>query len=78
MSQTAYDYSLSHPIFVQRLILNAKPDMNIQRYRELNYNARRMGMFLGFTAVTADGSQCFFKSIEYKCHDVFRVIISFL
>ena len=47
--QTAYDFSLDHPTFVQRLMLNAKPDMNIQRYRELNYTARRMGMFLGFS-----------------------------
>ena len=71
---TAYQFSLFKPTFVQRLMLNAKPDMNIQRYRELNYNARKMGMFLGFIAKTADD-----KLLSLKLnYDVFRVIISFL
>jgi hypothetical protein len=34
------------------LVLLAKPEMNLKRYRNLNYKARRMGMFLGFTAKT--------------------------
>jgi hypothetical protein len=76
--RTAYELSLSQPTFVQRLMLLAKPEMNLQLYRELNYNARRMGMFLGFTANTADGSQCFYHRMQIKNFDCFRVIISYL
>ncbi len=74
----AYGYSLSKPSFVQRLILNAKPDMDRQLYRELNFSARRMGMFLGFKAKTADNKPCFFEKMQGKNFDTFRVIISFL
>ena len=74
---TAYQLSLSMPTFVQRLVLRAKPDMNLQLYHKLNYTARRMGMFLGFAAKTADGSQCFMHRMQIKNFDVFRLIISY-
>ena len=76
--QTAYDLSLSGPAFVQRLLLLAKPEMNLQLYRELNYNVRRMGMFLGFAAITADESQCFMHNMRIKNFDCFRMITSYL
>ena len=74
----AYDLSLSKPTFIQRLVLGANPDINVQLYRELNYTARRMGMFLGFAATTADGSKCFMHRMQIKNFDMFRVIISYM
>ena len=76
-NQPAYQLSLSKTTFVQRLVLRAKPDMNLQLYHKLNYTARRMGMFLGFAAKTADGSQCFMHRMQIKNFDVFRLIISY-
>jgi 26S proteasome non-ATPase regulatory subunit 10 len=76
--ETAYSICLTKPIFIQRVVLRARPDMNLQLYRELNYNARRMAVFLGFTAKTEDDSQCLFNRLQIRNFDVFRVIISFL
>ena len=76
--KTAYQLSLSEPTFVQRLVLRAKPDMNLQLYRELNYTARRMGMFLGFKAKTENNAPLMFSCMRLRNMDVFRVIMSFL
>jgi ankyrin repeat protein len=76
--QNPYDLSLTKPDFVQRLMLRAQPDIDLQRYHDLNYNARRMGIFLGFTAITKDGTQSLFHKLQVKNYDSFRVMISFL
>jgi hypothetical protein len=55
-------------------VLRARSDMNLQLYRELNYNARRMAVFLGFTAKTEDDSQCLFNRLQIRNFDVLRVI----
>jgi ankyrin repeat protein len=42
--------------YVRRLILRAAPSCDPQKLRKLNYAARRMAMFLAFSAVTSDPS----------------------
>jgi ankyrin repeat protein len=50
----AVDFNMSD--YVRRLILRAAPSCDPQKLRRLNYAARRMAMFLAFSAVTSDPS----------------------
>jgi hypothetical protein len=84
--EKVYDLSLSQPLFVQRLILRAKPDMDLLRYHELNYNARRIGMFLGYKAkvnnnnnyIELCGISYLYRRMRIYSMDTFRITISFL
>lgn len=51
--QTPYIHAVSHGMnrYVRRLLLRAVPSITSNKLHELNYNSRRMAMFLTFTAV---------------------------
>jgi hypothetical protein len=44
--------ALNSPVSTQRLLLRACPEADEQRWRQLNYEARREALFLAFVAIS--------------------------
>mmetsp|Transcript_29529 Transcript_29529/g.80780 ORF Transcript_29529/g.80780 Transcript_29529/m.80780 type:complete len:545 (+) Transcript_29529:94-1728(+) len=73
-------FSLSNhenPI-VKRMFLLTDPSLMPDQYRELNYLARRMGLFLAFAAINADGIPNIFSKLRQANMSLLRHSLSFL
>jgi hypothetical protein len=75
--ETAYSLSEHMPAFVKRLILRAKPDLNPQEHADLNYEARRMALFLGFVAMSA-GKPSIWIKLQMCDMNLFKRVVSYL
>ena len=76
-------YSLlcaSHPndTFLHRIVLRVNPDLDSVAYRRLNYEARRMAIFLLFSAVSMDMEQNVLRQLKSLSMEMVRVVISYL
>jgi len=80
-SNLPYDYIREeYPLvsLVKRLILRANPAADIDRLRELNWEARRVGIFLGYHAVTNNGERSLLCRLRDENEDIFRYLIFML
>lgn len=74
-----YDYfNERNSLLVRRLFLKANPSPDFDTFRNLNWNERRVGMFLGYRASTPDGVQCLLRRLRFEYDDLFRHIIFML
>lgn len=70
--------SLNLSPYVQRLLLPANPTIDPIELHRLNYEQRRMVMFLAFTAVMENNELNMWKRLRGKNTDLFRYCVSFL
>ena len=63
---------------VRRLVLRAMPSLNPQEHAELNYAARRMGLFLGTAAAVVEGEQSIFNRLRENDESLFKRVVIFL
>jgi hypothetical protein len=66
------------PDFIVRLVLNANRSLSPERARDLNYEARKKGMFLAFRAVTNDGEPTIWIKLRHESKDLLMHTISYL
>jgi hypothetical protein len=64
--------------FVTRLVLNANRSLSPERARDLNYEARKEGLFLAFGAVTNDGEPTIWIKLRHESKDLLMHTISYL
>ena len=64
--------------FLKRLLLMAKPEINSEELRMYNYLQRRMGIFLAFSAINADGIPNIFAMLRGTNPDLLKLTLSFL
>jgi ankyrin repeat protein len=71
---------LCHPdnVYPRRLLLMADPTQNPAELKKLNYAARRMAIFLTFSAINADGIPNIFCVARAKDPNILKLILSFL
>jgi ankyrin repeat protein len=62
----------------RRLLLRQQPSLYVDEFRALNYENRRMAMFLAFVAINADGFPNIFLKLRAFNGDALRVVMSFL
>ena len=74
--QLAVDYDL--PPYYLRLLLRAAPDLNPAELRQLNYDERRMAMFLAFRARTSNIDPPFLARLRFEKMDLVKHVMSFL
>ena len=65
-------------LYIRRLLLQADPSQGIAELRRLNYAARRMGIFLAFAAINADGIPNIFCNARSKDPHLLKHILSYL
>jgi hypothetical protein len=66
-----------NPIY-RRLILNAYPSADLDEYHRLNWEARRMAMFLSYRAVSRNPQPTIFSRLRFENKDLVRKVVSFL
>jgi hypothetical protein len=64
-------------LFVRRLLLRAKPGINPTELHDLNYQQRRMGVFLAYCAINADGIPNIFSQLRDRDH-LLELALSYL
>lgn len=75
---TPFSLCRTENLFCRRLILIAKPSLNYPEYVELNYQPRRMAMFLSFAAINADGEPSIWCKLRETNMELLKLTISFL
>jgi hypothetical protein len=75
---TPLDLGNPDTTFVRRRLLLLDPTQGPAELRRLNYAARRMGVFLAFAAINADGIPNIFSNARSKDQDILRIILSYL
>jgi hypothetical protein len=69
------------PILIKRLLLLADPTVDPAEMRKLNFEERRMAMFLAYSAVPQTITDSFvvrLRRLTNKDHSLLRLIVSFL
>ena len=74
--QLAVDEDL--PPYYRRLLLRAAPELDPVELRRMNYEERRMAMFLAFTAVTTQVKPLLMARLRFEKKDLVKHVISFL
>ena len=74
--QLAVDKKL--PSYYLRLLLRAAPDLNPAELHRLNYEERRMAMFLAFKAVTKNVRPLLLARLRSENKDLVKHVVSFL
>ena len=74
--QLAVDYDL--PPYYLRLLLRAAPNHNPAELHRLNYDERRMAMFLAFRARTSNIDPPFLARLRFEKMDLVKHVVSFL
>jgi hypothetical protein len=79
-SKSPYDLAISNNLGVYfiRLLLAADPTIDPVKRRNLNFDARRNGMFLAFRALSANAKATIWAKIRYESRDLLERIISYL
>jgi hypothetical protein len=79
-SNTPYDLAVSKPlrVYFVRLLLNADPTINPVVRRNLNYAARREGMFLAFMALSTNRYPIIWSKIRHEDRNVLIRVILYL
>jgi hypothetical protein len=79
-SNTPYDLTVSIGLseYFLRLLLNADPTINPVVRRNLNYAARREGMFLAFMALSTNQYPIIWSKIRHEDRNLLTRVISYL
>lgn len=77
---SAYDKAVSKNLsaYFLRLLLSADPTIDPVRMHTLNFEARRQGMFLAFSALTSDVEATIWTKIRLKGRDILQHVVSYL
>jgi ankyrin repeat protein len=78
--KTPYDLAVSKGLNVcfMRLLLNCDPTIDPVQRRNLNYAARREGMFLAFRALCSSIEPIIWAKLRYEHKDLLQRVISYL
>jgi hypothetical protein len=63
---------------VPRLLLRAAPEQRPAKLHELNWAARRMAMFLSFSAITKCPEPTIFAKLRFENRELLKLVVSFL
>ena len=78
--ETPYDIAkkLHLEPYYLRLLLKTVPSQDENEYHRLNWEARRLGMFLAYRAITKIRKSTIFAELRFENKDLLRCVISFL
>jgi ankyrin repeat protein len=78
--ETPYEIAVSEDLSVYfiRLLLNCDPTINPIQRRDLNYAARREGMFLAFRALSTSIEPTIWAKLRHEHRDLLQRVISYL
>jgi hypothetical protein len=78
--ETPYDLAVSEGLSVYfiRLLLNADPTIDPVQRRNLNYAARREGLFLAFRALSTTAKATIWAESRHEHRDLLKRVISYL
>jgi ankyrin repeat protein len=79
-SRSPYDMAVSKNLsaYFLRLLLAADPTIDPVRRHNLNFSARRQGMFLAFRAISRDLEPSMWSNLRFKGRDLLQHVISYL
>lgn len=79
-SQSPYDLAVSKKLNVYfiRLLLANDPSINPLKGRNLNYAARKEGLFLAFRALSTNRKPTIWAKLRYESKDLLRRVIMYL
>jgi hypothetical protein len=80
VEKSPYDICVqnNHDLSIQRILLRAYPQVDYQRYCDLNYEARRMALFLSLMAFSFDRRPNIFRQLFCSNQDLLAHVCSFL
>mmetsp|Transcript_15635 Transcript_15635/g.34552 ORF Transcript_15635/g.34552 Transcript_15635/m.34552 type:complete len:547 (-) Transcript_15635:159-1799(-) len=78
LGMTPLDHAIEENIFMRRLLLTVDPSQSLQEIRSLNYDAKRMGIFLAFAAINAYGIPNIFCNLRTADHHLLQYALSYL
>jgi hypothetical protein len=78
--ESPYNIAVSKmlPVYFIRMLLSADPTIDRGRRHDLNFVARRQGMFLAFRAVSSDIEPIIWAKMRLKGRDLLQHVTSFL
>jgi hypothetical protein len=78
--RSPYDLAVSNNLrsYFIRLLLSADPTIDPVQRQELNFAARRQGMFLAFRALSSDIEPTIWTKMRLKGRDLLEYVISYL
>jgi hypothetical protein len=78
--KSPYDMAVSDDLsaYFLRLLLAADPTIDPVRKHDLNFAARRQGMFLAFTALSSNVERSIWSKMRLKGRDLLQHVISYL
>jgi hypothetical protein len=78
--ESSYSIAVSEmlPVYFIRMLLCADPTIDPERRHDLNFAARRQGMFLAFRALSSDIEPIIWAKMRLKGRDLLQHVISFL
>jgi hypothetical protein len=65
-------------VYFRRLLLAADPTIDPMERRNLNYAARRDGMFLAFKALSVNGDPTIWSNLKHKGNDLLARVLAYL
>jgi ankyrin repeat protein len=79
-SRSPYDMAVSKNLsaYFLRLLLAADPTIDPVRRHDLNFEARRQGMFLAFRALSSNVEPTIWSKLRFKGRDLLQHVISYL
>jgi hypothetical protein len=79
-SRSPYDLAVraNLNVYFIRLLLSADPTINPVRRRDLNFAARKEGMFLAFRALSTNHKPTIWSDLRYESQDLLKYVISYL
>jgi ankyrin repeat protein len=79
-SRSPYDMAVSNDLsaYFLRLLLAADPDIEPVRRHDLNFAARRQGMFLAFRAISSVLEPSIWSKMRLKGRDLLQHVVSYL
>jgi ankyrin repeat protein len=79
-SRSPYDIAVSNDLsaYFIRLLLAADPTIDPVRRHDLNFEARRQGMFLAFMALSSNAEPTIWSKLRLKGRDLLQHVISYL
>jgi ankyrin repeat protein len=78
--RTSYDFAIDEglSVYFVRLLLNADPSIDPVERHNLNYAARREGMFLAFRALSTTVEPTIWAKLRHEDRDLLRRVITYL
>lgn len=65
-------------VYFRRLLLAADPTIDPRARRDLNYEARRDGMFLAFATLSVDRGPTIWSKLRHKGNDLLARVLAYL